>query len=196
MIKVLIVLLILSIPGFGFTPKDSVKARIAILHKAGENYNPLKTKDRLKVGEMLRVFVLPSTSCFVYAVHTGSKESFLLCKTELKAGKDTLLLPTPEDYYIFDEGGVKEKITIFCSTKKINEIEKLFMSSELVPTKSWNDVETKLISQNKSNLSETSDKPFPMAGNVSAINEDFIETMQMFVGVNMLIRKYEIEVKK
>jgi len=196
MIKVLIVLLILSIPGFGFTPKDSVKARIAILHKAGENYNPLKTKDRLKVGEMLRVFVLPSTSCFVYAVHTGSKESFLLCKTELKAGKDTLLLPTPEDYYIFDEGGVKEKITIFCSTKKINEIEKLFMSSELVPTKSWNDVETKLISQNKSNLSETSDKPFPMAGNVSAINEDFIEAMQMFVGVNMLIRKYEIEVKK
>jgi len=196
MIKVLIVLLILSIPGFGFTPKDSVKARIAILHKAGENYNPLKTKDRLKVGEMLRVFVLPSTSCFVYAVHTGGKESFLLCKTELKAGKDTLLLPTPEDYYIFDEGGVKEKITIFCSTKKINEIEKLFMSSELVPTKSWNDVETKLISQNKSNLSETSDKPFPMAGNVSAINEDFIEAMQMFVGVNMLIRKYEIEVKK
>ncbi len=196
MIKVLISLLILSIPNFGFTPKDSVKAKIAILHKAGESYDLLKTKDRLKVGEMLRVFVLPSTNCFVYAVHTGSKESFLLCKTELKTGKDTLVLPTPEDYYIFDEAGVKEKITIFCSTKKINEIEKLFTKSELVTTKSWNDVEAKLISQNKSNLSETSDKPFPMAGNVSAINENFIETMQMFIGVNMLIRKYEIEVKK
>jgi hypothetical protein len=181
---------------FGFTPKDTVKAKIAILHKAGEIYNPLKTKDRLKAGEMLRVFVLPVKDCFVYVVHTGDKEAFLLCKTQLKADKDTLLLPNSDDYYVFDEGGIKERITVLCSAKKINEIEKLFNKTELVPSKSWNEVETKLISMNKSDLNENSDKPFPLAGNVSAVNEDFIETMQLFVGKDLLIRKYEIEVKK
>ncbi|MDO8549339.1 MAG: hypothetical protein Q7S39_04185 [Ignavibacteria bacterium] len=196
MVKVLTCFLLLNLSVFGFTPNDTVKAKIAILHKAGEIYNPLKTKDRLRAGEMLRVFVLPAKDCFVYVVHTGNKESFLLCKTQLKSAKDTLLLPNRDDYYIFDEGGVKERITIFCSAKKINEIEKLFGDSELISSNSWNDVETKLIALNKSNLNENSDKPFPLAGNVSAINEDFIETMQLFVGKDMLIRKYEIEVKK
>ena len=181
---------------FGFTPADTVKAKIAILHKAGEIYNPLKTKDRLKAGEMLRVFVLPVNDCFVYVVHSDEKESFLLCKSVLKSRQDTLLLPNPEDYYIFDEPGVKERITIFCSLKKINEIEIFFSKSETASSGLWNDIETKLIGLNKSRLNENSDKPFPIAGNVSAVNEDFIDAMQMFVGKDMLIRKYEIEVKK
>ena len=200
MIKTFTCFLLFNFSLFGFTPNDTVKAKIAILHKSGDIYNPLKTKDRLRAGEMLRIFVLPvnppMVDCFVYVVHSGDKESFLLCKTQLKSAKDTLLLPNSHDYYIFDEGGVKEKITIFCTAKKINEIEKLFAKSELAPSSSWNDIETKLIALNKSNLNEDSDKPFPIAGNVSAINEDFMETMQLFVGTDMLIRKYEIEVKK
>jgi hypothetical protein len=197
MIKTFTCFLLMSFSVLGFTPKDTVKAKIAILHKGGDIYNPLKTKDRLKAGEMLRVFVLPVKDCFVYVVHTGDKESFLLCKSQLKSKKDTLLLPNPEDYYIFDEAGVKERITVFCSAKKINEIEKLFEKSELVPSNKWNELESKLIKMNKINLSEDSDKPFPLAGNVSSsVNEDFIETMQLFVGNEMLIRKYEIEVKK
>lgn len=196
MIKTFNCFLLFNFFVFGFTPNDTVKAKIAILHKAGEIYNPLKTKDRLKAGEMLRVFVLPAKDCFVYVVHSGDNESFLLCQTQLKAKKDTLLLPNPEDYYIFDEAGIKERITIFCSAKRINEIEKLFAKSELAPSSSWNDIETKLLALNKLNLNENSDKPFSLAGNVSAVNEDFIETMQSFVGKDMLIRKYEIEVKK
>jgi len=196
MIKAITCFLLFNFFLFGFTPNDTVKAKIAILHKAGDIYNPLKTKDRLRTGEMLRIFVLPVKDCFVYVVHSGDKESFLLCKTQLKSAKDTLLLPNPDDYYIFDEGGVKERITVFCSVKKINDIEKLFMKSELVPSSFWNDIEAKLIALNKSNLNENSDKPFPLAGNVSAVNGDFIETMQLFVGKDMLIRKYEIEVKK
>ena len=196
MIKTFACFLLFNFFVFGFAPNDTVKARIAILHKAGDIYNPLKTKDRLKAGEMLRIFVLPEKDCFVYTVHTGNKESFLLCKAQLKEKRDTLILPNPEDYYIFDEGGVKEKITIFCSYEKIDDIEKLFDKAELISSYLWNDTETKLIALNKTNLNETSDKPFPLAGNVSAVNEDFIETMQLFVGKDMLIRKYEIEVKK
>ncbi|RPI73183.1 MAG: hypothetical protein EHM47_06610 [Ignavibacteriales bacterium] len=196
MIKILVILVIFGIPALGFSPGDTVKAKIAILHKAGEVYNPLRTKDRLKAGEMLRIFVLPEKDCFVYAVHSGDKESFLLCKTFLKEGNDSLFLPTPEDYYIFDEGGVKEKITIFCSSKKISEIENLFKNSEIISSGLWDEAEEKLIASTKTNLNETSDKPFSLAGNVSAVNEDFMDSMQLFVGDELLIRKYEIEVKK
>jgi hypothetical protein len=196
MIKTITCFLFFNLSIFGFTPDDTIKARIAILYKSGEVYNPLKTRDRIKAGEMLRVFVLPEKDCFVYAIHTGSKESFLLCKAQMKSKNDTLILPNKDDYYIFDEGGIKEKITIFCSTKKIDDIEKLFDDSELISSSNWNDVEKKLIALNKKNLSEDSDKPFPLAGNVSSVNEDFMEAMQLFVGKDMLIRKYEIEVKK
>ncbi len=196
MIRTLICLIIINSFTFSFYPADSVKARIAILHKAGEIYNPLKTKDRLKAGEMIRIFVIPDNDCYVYAIHTGDKESFLLCKSKLTTKKDTLILPSKDDYYVFDEGGVKEKITIFCSSKKVEDIEKLFKESELISSSSWNDIEKKLITLNKSDLNETSDKPFPLAGNVSSTNEDFMQSMPLFVGDDMLIRKYEIEIKK
>jgi hypothetical protein len=194
--KTIICFLLCNFFIFAFAPGDTVKAKIAVLHKAGEMYNPLKSKDRLKAGEMLRIFVLPEKSCYVYAVHTGDKESFLLCKAKLDSKKDTLVLPNPDDYYTFDEGGIKEKIIIFCSAEKITEIENIFKDSELINRNAWNETETKLIALNKSNLNETSDKPFPLAGNVSSVNADFIETMPLFVGQDMIIRKYEIEVKK
>jgi|SRR5690554_4094636 len=194
--KRIILSLIISYLAFGYVPSDTVKAKIAVLHKTGEIYNPLKTRDRLKAGEMLRIFVLPEKDCFVYTIHTGEKESFLLCKAKLSAGKDTLILPTPEDYYVFDEGGVKEKITILCSKNKIDEVEKLFKDSEIIKSDNWNSTEEKIIAMNKENLNESSDKPFPLAGNVSSVNSDFIESMQSFIGKDVLIRKYEIEIKK
>jgi hypothetical protein len=194
--KIIYLFLLLNVYLPGFSPSDSVHAKIAILHKAGDLYNPLRAKDRLKAGEMLRVFVLPEKDCFVYVIHTGKSESFLLCNTKLKAKQDTLFLPNHDDYYIFDEGGVKERITVFCSAKKIKEIDDAFSKTELIKSNTWNQLETKLITRNKADLNEDSDKPFPLAGNVSSVNEDFIESMPLFVGTDMLIRKYEIEVKK
>jgi len=35
-----------------------------------------------------------------------------------------------------------------------------------------------------------------MAGNVGSVNEDFIETMNYFEGNKVIIRRYEIEIKK
>ena len=194
--KIFTLLLIFSISVLGFTPSDTIKARIAILHRAGEIYNPLKTRDRLRVGEMLRIFVLPITDCFAYIIHSSNEESTLLGKANVKAGKDTLILPSPLDFYVFDEAGVEEKITIICSAEKLSEIESLFKKKGYASAQSWKSVETKIISQNKPNLSETSDKPFPMAGNVSSVNEDFIETMNYFEGNKVIIRRYEIEIKK
>lgn len=194
--RIFISVLILSISILCFTQSDTIKAKIAILHKAGEIYSPLRTRDRLRVGEMLRIFVLPGTDCFAYVIHTGNEKSTLLGKQQIEAAKDTLILPNPFDFYIFDEAGTKEKIAIICSSEKISEIENLFKKSENISALSWKSVEEKIVTKNKPKLSETSEKPFPMAGNVSAVNEDFIETMNFFEGEKLIIRKYEIEVKK
>jgi hypothetical protein len=194
--KIFTLLLIFNISVLGFTPADTIKAKIAILHRAGEIYNPLKTRDRLRAGEMLRIFVLPITNCFAYIIHSSDGESTLLGKAEVKAGRDTLILPNPHDFYVFDEAGVEEKMTIICSVEKLNEIESLFKKQKYTSAQLWKRVETKIISQNKPNLGETSDKPFPMAGNVSSVNENFIEAMNHFEGNKVIIRKYEIEIKK
>ena len=194
--RILTLLLVLNISVLGFIPSDTIKAKIAILHRSGEIYNPLKIRDRLRVGEMLRIFILPATDCFAYIIHSSDGESTLLGKAEIKAGKDTLILPNPSDFYVFDEAGVKEKISIICSAEKLDEVESLFKKKEYASAPLWERVETKIISQNKPNLSETSDKPFPMAGNVSSVNEDFIEMMNYFEGNKVILRRYEIEIKK
>ena len=197
MIKILfIALLIFAQPHLYSNPKDTIKAKIAILHKAGDEYTSLRNKDRLKAGEMIRIFILPLNNCYVYVVHSDDKESVLLYGDKVKALKDTLILPSPSEYYVFDDQSPTAKITILCSFDKINDIEKLFDKKESNNLSAWNKVELKLVKENKKELNEVSDKPFPIAGNVSAVNEDFLEQILTFVGNKILIRKYELEIKK
>ena len=183
-------------PLFHADSKDTIKAKIAILHKAGDEYTSLRNKDRLKAGEMIRIFILPLSNCYVYVVHTDNKESVLLFSEKAKAIKDTLLLPSASEYYVFDAESPDAKITVLCSLDKIDDIEKLFKGKESGSVSKWNTLEAKLLKENKKDLNETSDKPFPLAGNVSAVNEDFLEQILTFAGNKMLIRKYELEIKK
>ena len=197
MVRILFIILLLFSQTFVYpSPKDSIKVKIAILHKAGDAYTSLRSKDRLKAGEMIRIFILPLNNCYVYVVHSDNKESVLLYGDKAKAVKDTLMLPSPSEYYIFDDQSPTAKITILCSLDKIKDIENLFDKKESSNVGDWNKVEMKLIKDSKKELNELSDKPFPIAGNVSAVNEDFIEKILTFEGNKLLIRKYELEIKK
>ena len=197
MVRILFIILLLFSQTFAYSPpKDTLKAKIAILHKAGEEYTSLRSKDRLKAGEMIRIFILPQNNCYVYVIHSDDKESALLYSDKAKAFKDTLMLPSASEYYIFDDQSPTAKITILCSLEKIQDIEKLFDKKETNSLSGWNKVEMKLVKESKKELNEVSDKPFPIAGNVSAINEDFLEQILTFTGNKLLIRKYELEIKK
>jgi len=175
---------------------DSVKAKIAILHKAGDNYSSLRSNDRLRAGEMLRIFVQPINKSFIYVVHADIKEATLLYQNDNPVINEILLLPSANDYYIFDDSSPEERIIIFCSAKRSDEIEKLFLNKECISRKEWNKFEKNIFKEHKKYLNDKTDKPFPIAGNVSAINDEFLDQVQTFVGKNIVIRKYEFEIKK
>lgn len=175
---------------------DSVKAKIAILHKSGDNYSSLRSKDRLRAGEMLRIFIQPVNKSIIYVIHADKKEATLLYRNESPKINATLLLPSEDDYYVFDDSSPEARIIIICSTKKYDELEKLFVKKENISREDWNKFEKKTLSENKKSLNDKNDKPFPIAGNVSSINEEFLDQVQTFVGKNIIIRKYDIEIKK
>ena len=178
------------------TSQDIIKAKIAILHKSGDDFTVLRSHDRLKAGEMIRIFVQPENDCYVYIIHSDNKESTLLYDKKIASKQDTLILPSTSEFYIFDDKSPTAKITVFCSLKKINDINKLFKAENVSDNDEWASLEDKLLKKYKRNLTDQSEKPFPMAGNVSAVNDEFLNHQLVLSGKGAIIRRYEIEIKK
>ncbi len=176
--------------------QNTIKAKVAILHKSGDDFAVLRSNDRLRVGEMIRIFVQPENSCYVYIIHSDNKESTLLYDKKISAKHDTLILPSTSEYYVFDNKSPTAKITIFCSLKKIEDINRLFEGENVSDKNEWSSLEEKLFKKYKKNLGDQSEKPFPMAGNVSAVNDEFLSRQLVLSGKGMIIRRYEIEIKK
>lgn len=166
------------------------------MHKSGNNYKPLRSSDRVRAGEMLRIFIEPYNNCYVYVVNTDSAGSSILFDNSVEAGKDTLILPSRDEFYIYDEKSTNSKLTIFCALKKIQDVEKLFSHSKQVKETAWNKVESSLVNKFEKSFKGKSEKPFSIAGNVSAANEEFLEKQRVLSGKDVIIRKYEIEVQK
>ncbi len=194
--KIIFLLLFFALISSSY-PQKIIKAKIAILHKSGENYTRLKSSDRLFAGDLMRIFVLPLNDCYAYIIHSDNEGATILYDgTKKMFRQDTLMLPSSSEYYTFDAKSPRAKITIICSLNKIPDIDKLFKDKQEVNNSFWNKVESKVFAENIKDLNDKSDKPFSIAGNVSAINEDFLEQQITFTGNNMLIRKYDIEIKK
>lgn len=179
--------------------KDIIRAKIAILHKSGDSYAKMKSRDRIHAGDLMRIFVQPLNDCYVYVIHTdneGTTNLYSNDKGSRLSHKDTLILPSKDEFYTFDNKSPTAKISIICSLNKLHEIDNLFSSGKNVKPAKWAALEKKMNSENKINISDKSDKPFPIAGNVSAVNEEFLKKQMILTGKNILIRKYEIEIKK
>ncbi|MFZ0454094.1 MAG: hypothetical protein WAM24_10100 [Ignavibacteriaceae bacterium] len=177
-------------------PQDIIKAKIAILHKSGDDFTVLRSNDRLRAGEMIRIFVQPENDCYVYIIHSDNSESTLLYDKKVSSKKDTLILPSTSEFYVFDDKSPTAKVDIFCSVKKIDDINKLFKDSDMVRLSSWSLIEEKLFKEYKKNFTDKSEKPFPMAGNVSAVNDEFLNRQLVLSGKGAIIRRYDLEIKK
>lgn len=176
--------------------QDIIKAKIAILHKSGDDFTVLRSNDRLRAGEMIRIFVQPENDCYVYIIHSDNSESTLLYDKKVSSKKDTLILPSTSEYYVFDDKSPTAKVDIFCSIKKIDDIKKLFNEKGVAKLSSWSLLEEKLLKKYKKNFADKSEKPFPMAGNVSAINDEFLNRQLVLSGKGAIIRRYDLEIKK
>lgn len=188
--------LLALIPFINLFSQNIIRAKIAVMHKAGNSYEPLRSNDRVRVGEMLRIFIEPFNNCYVYVVSTDNSGSSILYNNKVKAEKDTLILPSRNEFYTYDENSTNSKLTIFCSLKKMQDVETLFSNSRHVKETAWNKVESSLINKYEKKFGGKSEKPFSIAGNVSAANEKFLEKQRTLSGKEVIIRKYEIEIQK
>jgi hypothetical protein len=177
-------------------PQKLIKAKIAIMHRYGDEYKPLRSNDRVHAGEMFRIFIKPFNDCYIYVINTDNTGSNIIFDSHVKAEGDTLILPSKDEFYVYDDKTPNSKITIFCSLKRIREVENLFAKKKETTETTWDQVESVLLNKFNKNLNEKSAKPFSLAGNVSSANDEFIEKQRILTGKDLIIRKYEIEVQK
>ncbi len=179
--------------------QNLIKAKIAILHKSGEDYTALHNHDRLHVGDLMRIFVIPLKDCYSYIIHSDDKEATILFMSEVKRKlhmNDTLILPSPSEYYTFDNISANAEVIVFCSRNSLSEINNLFKKNSSVDAAEWNKIENNLIKKYVKEIKDKTEKPFPIAGNVGTINDNFIDGQLILSGENALIRKYKIEIKE
>lgn len=179
--------------------QDRVRAKVGMQVRSGERTAPAKATETVKTGDSLRVYVVPEDDAYVYVVHNDGKTPTLLnaqgAKTKVNKGSP-VVLPAPEKFYQIDGASAKESITVICSPTEIREVANLFSTAN-VPQKNWTSLETELMEKSKISLTQQTDKPFQIAGNVRSIGTDpFIDTLQIFSGKTLVVKKYDFQVQK
>jgi len=145
------------------------------------------------------VYVVPEDDAYVYVVHTNGHTPTLLNapQAHTKVPKGSLVTsPGPEKFYQIDGTSTKESITVICSPTALRAVTTLFDTPN-VPQKNWTSVEKELIEKSKIDLSQKTDKPFQIVGNVRSLTHNtFIDTMPIFSGKALVVKKYDFQVQK
>lgn len=176
-----------------------VRAKIGILVKSGDQVMRAKSRDRLKAGDLVRIYVHPEVSSYVYVVHTDQKRVTLLNMVEQKIQSSTLVLPSIQEFYQVDGESPVETFTIICSPDEVKEASALL--STAMTYERWASVEKELLKRGDIDLSQKAERPFAIAGNVrgpgdAGGGDSFISELQIFSGKALLVRQYEFTVKK
>ena len=179
--------------------QDRVRAKVGIQVRSGEHTAPAKTTETVKTGDELRVYVVPEDEAYVYVVHNDGKSLTLLnaqnATTRVTKG-GLVAVPTPEQFYQIDGGSAKESITVLCSPTELREVANLFSTPNMTQ-QNWLSLEKALLDKSKIDLSQSTDKPFQIAGNVRSINNDsFMENLQIVSGKSFVVKKYDFQVQK
>ncbi|MBW1800539.1 MAG: hypothetical protein JRJ85_07385 [Deltaproteobacteria bacterium] len=180
--------------------EPSIRAKIGIKIKSGDRTRRAKTRDRLKAGDMLRIYVHPEKSSHVYVVYTDRKTATLLNMVQQKVQSSTMVMPSIQEFYEVDGASKIESFTIICSPVALQDVLSLVGSDE-VAYNTWSELEKSLLEKSRIDLSQKSEKPFAIAGNVrgaggSSGGDAFISNLQIFSGKSILVKKYEFRVKK
>jgi hypothetical protein len=183
----------------GFSQESIVRAKVGILVKSGDQIIRAKSRDRLKAGDLVRIYVHPEVSSYVYVVHRDQKTVTLLNMVEQRIQSSTLVLPSVQEFYQVDGQSPMETFTVICSPKEVKEISSL-ASSQMTQDR-WVSLEKELLKRGEIDLAQKSEKPFAIAGNVRgagdvAGGDAFVRELQIFSGKSILVRQYEFSVKK
>ena len=180
--------------------QDRVRAKVGIQVHSGERTVSAKSTETIKTGDLLRIYVVPEDEAYVYVVHNDGKNPTLLnaqnATTKVTKG-ELVTLPAPESFYKIDGGSDKESIIVLCSPTELREVASLF-SAPNVTQKNWLSLEKALLDKSKIDLSQPTDKPFQIAGNVRSIssNDPFLNTLVIYSGKSLVAKKYDFQVQK
>jgi hypothetical protein len=178
--------------------EDYVRAKLGIMIKSATKTVRAKKKDRIRMGDRVRIYALPEKPSYVFIIHSDTKTATLLNTDSQRVDKTVLMLPSPQNYYEMDGQSAKEFITIVCSPDELPAVSDLF-KSEQAPHAKWAALEKELIEKSRIDLTHKAEKPFAVAGNVrgDAIAADpFVEKLQTVSGKSFVTRRYEFRVKK
>jgi len=176
-----------------------VKAKIGIEILSGQKIIQARSREMVKPGDLIRIYVHSSESTNVYVVYTEKKTVKLLNMTMQKIGESTLCLPSAHAYYKVDGASSVERFTIICSPKELRQISGMADSE-----KSWNQwslIEEELIKESKIELIHQPEPRIEIAGNVRG-NDDlkkqdlFVENLPIFSGKGLLVKTYEFKLQE
>lgn len=181
-------------------PEDSiVRAKIGIQIKSKDKNSMAKSRDRLKSGDLLRIYIYPEKISYIYVVYSDKKKASLLNIVKQKELNSSLVLPSVNEYYEIDGNSAFEMFTIICSPIELSQISNLVSYDDSYVK--WASLKEDLIQKSKIVLTEKSAAPFAIAGNVrgdikSETNDSFIKKLHIFSGKSFVVKQYEFKVKK
>ena len=180
--------------------EKKIRAKIGIQIRSGDQIRRAKSHDRLKADDLLRIYVHPEKNSHVYVVHTDFKEATLLNMVQQKIQISTLVMPSLQEFYQVDGESTKEAFTIIISPEGVAKVLEVF-EKENVPYSRWVEVEKVLREESEIDLSQKTEKPFSISGNVRGVAgsgdvDPFVSKLQIFSGRSILLKRYEFRVKK
>jgi hypothetical protein len=183
----------------GLSQEKIVRAKVGILVKSGDQIQKAKSKDRLKAGDLVRIYVHPEVSSYVYVVHSDLKTVTLLNMVEQRIQSSTLVLPSVQEFYQVDGKSAVETFTVICSPDEVKAVSALVNAQ--MTTERWDNLQRELAKKGELELVDKSERPFAIAGNVrgagdAAGGDAFVKELQIFSGKSVLVRQYEFSVKK
>jgi len=196
------VALIVAVPVLARAEDMSVRAKIGIQILSGERVMRAKSRDRLKAGDMLRIYVHPEHACYVYVIHSDQETATLLNTVEQRVQASTLVMPSLHQYYQVDGKSASESFTIICSPNELPEIADAFEEG-VAPHSQWAGVEDGLKKESRIDLTQESERPFAIAGNVrgaggsgQAGGDPFSSRLQVYSGRSLLVKQFSFRVRR
>ncbi len=182
-----------------FAQERNIRAKVGILIKSGDLMTRAKSKDRVKAGDLVRIYVHPEVSSYVYVIHTDQNEVTLLNMVEQKIQSSTLVLPSLQEFYQVDGKSPAETFTVVCSPEEVKEVSALLNSQ--ISYEKWASIEKSLVKRGEVDLGQQTERPFAIAGNVrgagpAGTGDSFVNELQIFSGKSILVKQYEFSVKK
>jgi hypothetical protein len=181
-----------------FPQENNVRAKIGILVKSGDQMVRAKSRERVKTGDLLRIYVHPEASSYVYVIHTDQNRVTMLNMVEQKIHSSTLVLPSLQEFYQVDGNSQVESFTVICSSEEVKEVSSLLTSQ--MDYEKWTSLQRELTRKGEIDLGQQTERPFGIAGNVrgtaDAGGDPFVKELQIFSGKTILVKQYEFNVKK